>query len=986
MKRIKTFRKQFFLITLLSFCALVSVVAQKTITGTITDEDGAALPGATITVKGTTTGTITDLDGKYRIDVPSGDVTLVFSSVGLLSENIYVGDQTEINISMVQDIVGLEQVIVVGYGTMKKSDISGSIVSVGEEEITEVKTFSALESLQGKMAGVDITMDGGRTGTNADVLIRGKRALNASNDPLVIVDGVPYGTSLDLNPNDIASIEVLKDASSTAIYGSRGANGVILVTTKKGSAGQSKVFFNTYYGITQPYQQIPVFDRESYIEAKIEAYKNEDGEEAPLDNVFQGNEAIGYELGTETNWQDICTQNGIREDYHLGIIGGNEKTSYSTSLSYSHETGITLADEFKRYTFKLNLETEVKPWLRVGGDALLLYRQRDGRGVRFTDAILSSPIVAVYDSLGNYIFEANDPNPRRNPLAFTDDSELKTGQRLMSNLFGMINFTPDLYFRSNVGVILDYDREGFTYPQKSAETEQTESGISLDNTWEYTWTNILNYNKTFGKHSLNLMLGNEMHHERTEYYSMWGEYQPSARTLWWNMGSVDQASNQANSGLIEKSLVSFFGRVNYNLADLIIFNFTGRYDGASQLKGDKWDFFPSTSVALRLKSLSFIQPIEMISDWKIRAGYGVSGNAAVNAYATDARLNQFALHYQFGEPGAETNVDGYRPEFLASEDLRWEVTKQYNIATDIALFKNRVYANIDYFYSRTEDVLLPARLPISTGFFTVMTNAGEVETKGFEIQLQTVNIHSGDFTWETNLTYSAVRETILALTSGATSDIANGWFVGEPVDVIYDYNKIGIWQLADSALAASFGYVPGDIRVQDIDNNDTINAGDRMVVGNERPKWTASMVNTFRFKGFDLTVNMYARIGHMIDADAYSFDPRMYNNMLAHDYWTVENPTNEAPRLSATQAEVDFEETLRYRDGSYIKMKNLTLGYSFPVSLTQKINIAKLRIYGTMNNPLILYSKLADGIDPEREGSISWPMSRSFIFGLNVEF
>ncbi len=989
MKKYKASSLKRLLLLLLAFCTLsfAAVKAQNTVNGTITDADGIPLPGVNIVVKGTGIGSITDVNGNFSIDLSSEDDILVFSMVGMLSEEIAVGNQTTINIALVEDLVGLDEVIVVGYGTMKKSDLSGSIVSVGEEEITEVKSFDVMESLQGKMAGVDITQDGGRTGSTSDVLIRGKRSLNASNDPLFIVDGIPYGSNIDLNANDIESIEVLKDASSTAIYGSRGANGVIIVTTKKGKKGQAKVFFNTYFGLTQPYQKIPVFDREGYITAKTDANRDEDWNEAPVENVFLGNEWIGYEAGTETDWQDITTQNGTRQDYHLGILGGNEKTNYSTSLSYSNEKGITLSDNFKRYTFKVNLESEVKSFLRIGGSAMLVFGQRDGRGVRFTDAIRSSPIVAAYDSTGKYIFEANLPSPRKNPLAFTDDSELKTSMRVFSNVFAQINFAPSLNFRTSFGLILDNDREGFSYPQKAPDVGRIESGIQLDNELGYTWTNLLNFDKEFGKNSLNIMLGHEVRYDRNEYYSMWGELQTFPRNLWWNMGSVDQATNEANSNLREKSLVSAFGRINYNYNDLVIINATGRYDGASQLsEGNKWQFFPSISGALRLKNFAFMKPVETISDLKIRAGWGVSGNASVNAYATAALLNKYPMYYQFGDPGGESNLNGYRPEFLASKDLTWETTDQINLGLDLGLFKNRVAANMDYYQSNTEGVLLPARLPISTGFFTVMTNAGEVETKGFELMLQTVNINRGGFVWDMSIAYGRHKEKIVSLTSGITSDEANGWFVGEPLDVYYDFKKIGIWQLEDSVLAADYGYLPGDIRVQDIDGNDTINFDDRVVVGSERPKWSGSWVNTFRYKGIDLTINIYARMGQMIDADAYSFDPRMYDNMLAYDYWTPYNPTNEAPRLNAALAETDFESTLRYRDGSFIKVKNITLGYTLPIEFTERIKISKFRVYFTSSNPFILYSQLEEGIDPERNGSFSWPLSRTFLFGLNVEF
>lgn len=989
MKSIIYQRKSSCFSLLLAFLMIPGIVsAQIRITGNITDSENLPLPGVNIMIKGTSTGTITDPEGNYSIGVNSTDDVLQFSMMGMATQEIMVGNQTIINVQLEEESVGLEEVVVVGYGVMKKSEITGSIVSMGEDEITEVKTLNVMESLQGKMAGVDITSDGGRSGSGVNILIRGKSSLAASNDPLFIVDGIPYGTSIDLNPNDIASIEVLKDASSSAIYGSRGANGVILVTTKKGQAGEGKIYFNSYFGVTKPFQEIPVFFREGYIQAKIDANRDANWNEAPIDNVFQGYENTGYYAGTETNWQKICTRNGIRQDYQLGFNGGTGKTSYNTSLTYSNEKGITLADQFKRYTFKFNFDTDVKDYLTVGGSALVLYSQRDGRGVRFTDAIKSSPIVAPYDSTGTYIYNANEPNPRRNPLAYTYDHEQKAGQRILASVYGDLRFTPDLDFKSSFGLIYDNDREGYMYPPKQGYGIP-EAGVQLDQDIDFTWTNLLNYHKEIDKHTFSVMLGHEVRYFKNEFYYMYGQNQTFLDNLWWNMGSTDQATNEASTSLRKKTLVSGFGRITYNYNNLIMINAVGRYDGASQLAKDhKWQFFPSLGTAVRVKQLGFMQNVDPVSDLKLRLGWGTTGNESVNAYDTQARLNKFPLHYQFGDPGAEINVDGYRLEFLASEDLTWEVTRQFNLGLDLGLFNNRISANIDLYQSHTDKLLLPARLPISTGYFTIITNAGETENKGVEVMLSSFNIDRDGFKWDMNVSFTANQEKLVALTSGQTEDEGNGWFVGYPVDVYYDFEKIGIWQNSDSIQIAEMYPLrkPGDIKVRDVDNNDSIDFDDRVILGQQNPKWTASWVNTFTYKGFDLSINIYARMGHMIDAEAYDFDPRMYDNMLAYDYWTPTNPTNEAPKLNAALAELDYEYTLRYRDGSYIKIKNITLGYTFPANWTKRIKISRLRAYATSNNPAILYSQLMKGIDPERNGSLSWPMARTFIFGLNVEF
>ena len=990
MKRIKEIGLQRLYLTLFTFFVLSvsGVMAQTDVKGKVVDSDNIPLPGVNVTIKGTTKGTITDLDGNFVISVSSEEDVLQFTMVGMLSEEVVVGSQSVIDITLSEDMVGLEEVIVVGYGVMKKSDISGSIASVGEEEITEVKSLNAMEALQGKMAGVDITTDGGRTGSGVNVLIRGKRSINASNEPLYIVDGIPYGSGIDLNPNDIESIEVLKDASSTAVYGSRGANGVVLVTTKKGRAGQSKVYFNTFYGITQAYQKVPVFDREGYITAKRDAYTDiETGETSPDDAIFLGNEAIGLAEGTETDWQDLTTQNGIRQDYQLGVSGGNDKTTYNISLSYSDETGVTLADNYTRGSFKMNLDTKVKDWLTVGASSLVLLSQRDGRGVRFTDAVLSSPIVASHDSTGKYIYEANLPNPRKNPLAYTDDSEQRLKQKILSNVYTQIDFAPSLNFRSSFGVILDFEREGWAYPEKVEGIDTPEAGVTNNNGLDYTWTNLLNYNQTFGVHTFSAMLGHEVRYDRTENYYMKGDYPTFPRTLWWNMGGVQPGTNVTESGLIEKSLISVFARASYNYNNLVIVNGSMRADGASQLsEGNKWDYFPSISSALRLKQLSVLQSAERLSDLKLRVGYGVSGNAAVDAYTTNSRLNVPPIYYQFGDPGAESVNSGYRPEFLSSQTLAWEITKQFNVGVDVGLFANRLAFNIDAYKGVTTDNIIPTKLPISTGFFSIVTNSATVETRGIELMLSSTNINRGGFVWDMSVTYGMDRDKVTEISPGITRDIANNLFVGESMDVVYDWNMIGIWQLDEADEAAIYSSAPGDIKVQNIDGDTIIGQKDKMFIGNERPKWSGSWINTFKYKGIDFTINMYARMGQMIDADAYSFDPRMLNNMIEHNYWTPTNPSNDAPRLNSEQAEAPYEDLLKYRDGSFVKVKNITLGYTFPTELMGKAKISKLRVYCSSENPFLLYSTLDKGVDPERDGGISWPMARTFVFGLNVEF
>ncbi len=974
--------------TLLAWCLLLSLPLgalgqTSTVRGTVQGEDNASLSAARILVKGTQRGALTNEEGEFSIKAAASD-TLVFSYLGYETQEVAVGDQTTINISLsIDNGSTLDEVVVVGYGTMQKSDLTGAIVSVRGDALTDVKSNNVLDGLQGRIPGVEISRDNGRAGSDFDILVRGRRSLNATNAPLVLVDGVPYGDNIDINQADIESIEILKDASSTAIYGSRGANGVILITTKKGKKGTSQISFNTYYGSANPFQKVPVYDRDGFIQAKIDANKdinNWDVEPNPL-NVFLGDEIQGYENGTSTDWQDLVTRTGNQQDYHLAFTGGNEKTNYSTSFNYFREKGVIKADDFYRYTYRLNLSTKVNNWLSIGTSSIISYRQREGRGPRYTDAVISSPIVPAYDSTGNYIYQPNFANPRKSPLAWLEDVEERRETRVFATAFAQAQILPGLSFRTNINADINTNRFGYLYPQKVPTEGFPVSGASFYYGNSYLWNNILTFNRNFGDHRLNVTAAQELRYSRNENYSISGQEQQFDQTLWYNFSSNQM--QQTASDLTETALSSVLGRVNYIYNDRYIFNISGRYDGASQLApGNKWSFFPAGSFAWRISELGKLQDSKTLNDLKLRIGYGSTGNAAIDPYSTAAALNVNPLFYEFGAPGQEVPYFGYRPVALASLDLQWERTQQVNLGFDFGFFENRISGNLDLFQAKTDRLLLKDQLPPTSGFDNVFVNAGETSSWGWELLLRTINIDTRRFTWSSNISFFGSREKIVALASGLTEDEGNNWFVGSPISVHYDFNKEGIWQFGeedDPTFTA-----PGEIKVQDVDENGVIDFDDRVILGTPQAKWSGSFINTFNFMNFDMTVNMYAVWGPMLNAGAYAYDPRMYDNMIAVDYWTPDNPTNAYPRYDASRAELPFESTLRYVDGSFIKVKNITLGYNLPKDVLQKAKFSNLRLYMSTRNPFILYSNLADGLDPERKGSISYPLARVVMFGANL--
>jgi len=976
--------KQTWILALLFMMGASIVRAQ--ISGVVTSaEEGEPLIGVNIVFKGKAEGTITDFDGSYTLESAKPGDVLVFSYTGYITKEIELGDQSRLDVALATNVEQLEEIVVVGYGSMKKSDVAGSIISVRDEALTDVRAGNVLEGLQGRVAGVDITRDNGRSGSDVDLLIRGQRSLRANNAPLILVDGVPYGDNIDIAPEDIASIEILKDASSTAVYGSRGANGVVLITTKRGQAGTSKIHVNAYYGVSEPFQKVPVYDREGYIKAKTDARRDiNDWETEPnINNAFLGAEVQGVEEGIYTDWQDLVTRQGSQQNYHVAFEGGSQKMTYSTSLNYFNEEGVVLRDNFERYTFRLNLDANLTDYFKVGTSSVLSFRRRDGVGPRFTDAVLSSPIVEAFDSLGNYIFQPNFANPRKSPLAQLEDEQLEKNFRTFATFYGQFTPHPNWSFRSNFNVDLNQASLGFMYPQKVPNEGMTVSGVDLNNDIGYLWNNILTFKKDFGLHRLAVTAVHEMQYDRREFFGIDGQNQQFDRSLWYNLATNQSPTTESN--LEETALLSFLGRINYTIADKYIFSLSGRYDGASQLsEGNKWEFFPAGSVAWRVKEEGFLKESNLISDLKIRAGYGVTGNASISPYSTAASLNSTPLYYEFGDPGAETPAFGFRPVVLASAGLQWERTMQSNLGVDFGFFNNRLSGSFDVFRANTDRLLLQDQLPPTSGFDNVFVNAGETKSWGWELYLQSFNVDTRKFKWNSVVSLFSSREEIVSLTSGLKEDEANEWFVGQPISVHYDFNKIGIWQLGEEE--DSLFTAPGEIKVEDVNGDGVIDFEDRIVLGTPRPEWSGSFINTFEIFGFDLTVNIFAKMGQLVDAGAYSFDPRMYDNMIAVDYWTPVNPTNNYPRYDASRAELPYEYTLRYVDGSYIKIKNITLGYTFPKTLIGTSPLANLRVYASGRNPAILYSNMFDGLDPERQGSINFPLARLWVFGVNTTF
>lgn len=965
------------------------IVAAQTITGTVSDaENGDPLQGVNVYIKGTTTGTITNTEGKFSIQATQ-DQVLVFSFVGYLSEEILAGSQNIIDVSLVTDIEKLNEVVVIGYGTMKKSDLTGSVVSVRDEDLTAIPATNALEVLQGKVAGMDMTKSSGEAGAGLNFSIRGNRSISAENSPLIIVDGIPYGTNLDISPQEIESIEVLKDASSTAIYGSRGANGVILVTTKRGEANKSRLSFNMYAGPNTIAGYPEFTNAPEWIAMRREAYRAANqwaGDEDDPDIFGTNYDLIQNEEFVE--WQKEVVQQGFIQNYQLGLSGGNEKTAYSISADYNKEEGILRNDVFDRYTIRTTIDHKFNDWIKLGTSIHYGVTDRDRRGNPFNQANKQPPLGVPYDEEGRIVLhpwglnnENYSPLADEIPNAYTNNDLSK---KMLNTSYVDIKIFKSLTFKSTLGLTISDRRKGFYADRfslsRSGQPSEARAENTISNTWQ--WENFLTFDKTIGVHNFQIVAGSSAMKSKEEYFMAEGQNVFSNNMKFFNLQATDKSLMNINSAYTQEQLLSFFGRLNYSIFNKYLLTLVARSDGASVLApGNQWQAFPSAAFAWKVHEENFMKAQEIVSSLKLRVSYGLSGNSSVNPYDTDSRLGQ--TMYSWGE----TPAQGYYLRTMAAEGLGWETTSTFNLGMDVGLFKNRVTATIEKYWQHTYDLLLARKLPTGLGYFSVTDNVGETENKGIELSISSVNLSNfSGLKWTTDLTLAHNKEKIVALADSTTSDIVNGWFVGYPINVHYDYEKTGIWQLGEEEAATAFGgFVPGEIKVLDYENDTTFGADDKHIIGNPRPKVTIGLNNRFEYKGIDLSFFIFARLGQMINSEIHSrYDMQVLGVSIDADYWTPENATNAYPRPNVTAPHRELISTLGYVDGSFVKIRDITLGYTLPIAISEKVKISNVRIYSTMKN-YFTFSKISP-YDPERGGSASFPMTKQWIFGLNLTF
>ncbi len=975
--------------------------AQLTVSGTITTEQGLPLVGANIIEKGTTNGTLSDFDGNFSLAVTNTDAILVVSYIGYKPQELAVGSETQINIQMEEDSSELDEVVVIGYGAIRKRDVTGAITSVKGEDVNLTKESNPLDALVGKAAGVDIQFTSNAPGTSPSVLIRGRSSLNFSNEPLIVVDGIPVNSGLaDFNPNDIASIDILKDASSAAVYGARGANGVIIITTKRGRVGKAQVSYDSYFGFAEPFERIPMMNAQQWTQLKLEALRTQaerNGDTPPtLEEGLTAEQFEAFNAGVDTDWQDLLFQTGKQQSHQIGVSGGTEKMRYNVSLNYFEQEGIIEGSQFERLTFRTNLDIKVTDKLKLGLSQQVAYSDRENRrhGGLINNAFQHLPLVRPFNDDGSVTTDplnGDDWNPL-NDLAPSNYIDNDRFFNYFANIFAVYRFNDNLSYTLNLAPELRFERSNDFRGTQSTTGRGGQNRASKFNQTRtsYNVQNILNFKKTFNNiHTIDATALFEFQDIQNEQNSASVRDIPVESITFNDLGSSGPDNRNVSSDLEKERWTSFMGRVIYDFKDKYTLDLKARYDGSSKLaEGNKWGLFPSASFAWRISNEEFLKESKAINDLKLRLGYGTIGRNPIDPFVVQGGL--FRTEGSFNDQPAF----GYRPGTIPNPNLKWETITTLDIGLDFALLDNRISGSFDYYQGTTKDLILSRRIPITSGFGNVTLNVGETENTGFEVTLSTVNIKTEDFSWTTDFNFSRNISKVKSLVGDQQENVDNRWFVGEQIAVHYDRVFDGIWQLDEEEEAESYGREVGQVKLLDLNEDGTINDDDRRIIGYIDPQWIGGLTSTMQYRGWDFTVAAYTRQGHTIRQRALfannSLGGSNDNNNVIVDYWTPENPSNSFPRPDANRQGPRDEGPINYYDGSYIRIRNISLGYNFNQLILDKIGFQKFRIYVNVQNPFLFRAddRLIDGVDPDvAANDEEWlPSPRTILFGISTTF
>jgi TonB-dependent starch-binding outer membrane protein SusC len=996
------------LLLLLLIASFGVAIAQKTVTGVVTDESKLPLPGVSIVVKGTNVGTVSDVDGNFSLSVPESAKTLMFSFIGMKVQELPIEGES-INVTMVSDVIGLEEVIAVGYGTMRKSDLTGSVTRVAMADQPPQANLNVLEALQGVSAGVNV-QSAGLAGSEPDLSIRGKTSLSASDRPLIVLDGIIYnGSTNDINVNDVESIDILKDASAAAVYGSRSANGVMLITTKKGKAEKPKITFNMYYGFQDMTNNpMKVMDAEQYAIRLVDYYyqqslyqwyykKPASADGKPVRPDITNRELVAARLRTQEekdnylagkyiDWVDEVLQVAPIQNYNISFSGKSNKTNYFVSASYTGEEGIQLNDEFSRITLNSKVESELTNWLTVGVNANYSYLDYSGLPASLADARVGSPLANNY--IGSAKFdkyltgEAYMPYPLNN--LYVDNSDVR------NNLFIIGNAKVTIPWIKGLTYNFDYSnryntRDNNTFYPVTTPNGSGNKGQAIKQPYEErNWliNNILSYVNNFGDHSINgtLLFSRENKFAQSSELIAEGFDNPVLGYNNMSLGTVARVS----SGAWEENSLSYMARAMYSYKDRYLLTGTVRKDGFSGFgENNKFATFPSVSLGWVISEEEFMGETDVYL--KLRTSYGENGNQGIGRYSSFSRMSQAAYTY------GSTTAIGVYPNSLGNDDLGWETTTSFNIGVDYGFLDQRISGSVDVYKATTEDVLVQRALPPATGYGSVWTNIGAIENKGVEIELNTINFQQSDFKWNSNFIFSLNRDEITKLYGDENDkDIGNSWFVGEPISAIYDYEMAGgLWteeELYNETIMAKWW--PGQFKYNDLNTDGQIEPNnDRKIIGYRTPSYRFSINNVLTYKNFTFSFFINSVQGgkkYFLENNAEVLNVRWnaddvyrINASAVRPYWTPDNGVNNATGVYNTPV----VSSGIYQSRSFVRLQDVSLSYKFSKGVLNKMKIEDLSIYIASKNPYT-WTKWS-GWDPET-GTSNNPTMRNITAGFRI--
>lgn len=1006
MKQMNLFRGGLIMAIMFMLSATALSAQNISVTGKVVDEEGVPMEGVAVLVKGgdTSTGTMTDAQGTYTISAPSS-AELVFMCLGYVDYVSKVPSSGKVNVTMSVDSQALEEVVVVGYGTQRKKDLTGGLTVVSDETLNMSSTPNLMDRLVGQVAGLSITTSDAKPGADQALLIRGQNSISGSNTPLIVLDGIPYEGSLaDIDPNIIESMSVLKDASSVAIYGSRGSNGVILIQTKQGQKGSAKVTYKVQLGLAEPMQRIQTMGPNEYIRFKQDLGRLGTKQYTGVDldpmygQIISASERVNYAKGETRDWQDDVFRQSFTMDHQVSISGGTDKTSYMAAVSYLDNPGVVVNSNYRRVSVYANLQQTLNKWLQIGLTTQFVNRDTGGVTPNLEHAIKQSPYGIFLDETGNYYDAPMDYDLLGHPLRDTKADQKNTSRNMLIN--GFINITPleGLSIKSQFGYNWRNNFTGTYYGRNTVTGKKVDgqASVTTSNNTDWTWENVVKYDKTFGKHHIDVT-GLFSMQQKTGINTSESAQSFVNDDMSFYALSKGEKNITVDTGYWKESMISYMLRLNYGFADKYLFTLTGRADGASVFgRNNKYGFFPSAAFAWHLGDENFVRDnVTWINMLKIRLSYGANGNNAISRYQTLDRLYATnGVKYVWGDGGTAVNSAYLASDGVGNPDLKWETTYTANLGIDFSFFDSRLGGSIDMYLSNTKDLLMTRTVPIMNGYSKMWDNIGQTRNKGIEIVLNSQNIRKKDFTWSTDLNFFLNRDEIIDLRGDKVDDITNRWFIGAPLQVFYDYNVIGIWQEGDEfTFTDPEGNVvnhqteakPGDAKLEDVDGNGYIDENDMKIIGSKQPSFTMSMSNRFTYKNFYFSFVINGLFGRWMSDNipnigSYSFGTGNYIHGVK--YWTPENPYEaEVPSPGYTQT---FTHGY-YKRENYVQFKNITLGYTVKKEDAKKVGLSGIDVNVSVNN-LGVISNMRQLLNYDNTWFASYPMARSYMLGITLTF